>query len=189
MFTNNFITYMKQFALGSNQSYKVADGSSKTSRNTAFWDAGFIKWMGKANCREILATHTTSASNTMADHLVSPGIYFGAGSTPASKSDHTLASPITTGLSLTVGTPYLTSRDDVYTYKVCHVARNHTDAEINIYEIGLFVPIEINGDTSRLKWYNILIERTVLSSPITILPGEAKAIEYSITFNQKLNVE
>ena len=181
---------MNQFALKTNQSYIIADGSSKTGKMTTFYDGGFVRWMGYARCQAIKATQTSSASNTLADILVAPGVYFGTGSTPANKSDYTLETPITSGLTITKGTPFLSQNNGIYTYQAAHALANNTEAEINIYEIGLFLPIDSgNGSTSALMWHNVLMERTVLIEPITIAPGEAKLVTYKITFNQTQNVE
>lgn len=191
MFTNNFIKYMTQFALGTDQSYTIANGSSKNGRKLTFVDCGFVRWMGYAMCREILASQPGSASNSMAEYTVFPGLYFGTGSTPATKSDYTLEAPITSGLGITRGQPYLSQQNGgIYTYQVNHVLANNTAVEINIYEIGLFLPIETGGTSlSSMTWHNVLMERTVLTEPITIAPGESKLVTYKITFNQTLNVE
>ena len=190
MFTNNFIKYMNQFALKTNQSYIIADGSSETGKMTTFFDGGFVRWMGYARCQVIKATQNSSASNTLADLLIAPGVYFGTGQTPANKSDYTLEAPITSGLKITTGTPFLSKDNGIYTYQANHALANTTEAEINIYEIGLFLPIDSGiGSTSALMWHNVLMERTVLDEPITIEPGKAKLVSYTMTFNQTLNVE
>lgn len=192
MFTNNFIKYTKQFALNTNQSYTIADGAQKTGKATTFYDGGFVRWMGYGRCQAIKASQTGGASNSLAGSQVYPGIYFGTGSTPASKADYTLESVISSGLTITNPTALAWNNDSNGKYEAVadFAVRNTKDSEIHIYEIGLFLPIETGGSSLMdLTWHNALMERTVLTEPITIAPGESKLVTYKITFNQTLNVE
>ena len=154
---------------------------SSFSCNLSYLKNGFIKSMDTARCREI-ATGETSGSY--------PGVYFGTGSTPANKANYTLESPITSGLSISNGTRlYVDEGNGIHSYHVTFAVKNTTESEINIYEIGLFSKIELNDSSTSAKHCLALMERTVLTEPITIAPGATKLVTYKITFNQTLNVE
>lgn len=175
MFTNNYMILQKSFFEGDNAP-KLTDenGSSKTAYlylQNAFANIAFGK-------------------NMAAVSLSGGGVRFGSGSTPATKSDYCLASPITAGLSFTNGSLiWDTSVPGKYVAKVSHIVTNTSGAEINIYEIGLFGTCHANTTASSPVYFRALFERTVLTEPITIAPGESKMVTYKITFNQTLNVE
>lgn len=193
MFTNNYLAYRKQAFLGSDNTYYVtADGSSRKMYRLSIEVADLGRWLSLARCRDIL---TTSKTESYPDNAVYPGVYFGSGSTPASKADYKLESPITSGLAITNPSALAWTDDGNGKYEVIadYILRNTSDAEINIYEIGVFSPVNSNSNgkygASDNVWWLALMERTVLDEPITIAPGESKLVTYKLTFNQTLNVE
>lgn len=119
-----------------------------------------------------------------------PGVYFGTGSTPANLADHTLQSPITSGLTITNPSRVLleSEKEGQYTLSASYVLTNATEAELNIYEMGVVTPALVGGQYGSCL-YPVLMERTVLTEPITIPPGASKLVTYKITFNQTLNVD
>lgn len=185
MFTNNFIKLMGFFAVGPNStaSCTIADGSSVTIYNETFTHFRFVDWMGCGRCQTITAKYSGSASNSPPENLTNPGVYFGTGATPATASDYTLENPITSGLNVLSGSPALHSSNGSHTYTATHTLTNTTDSEINIYELGLFLPVDTTSTAGKYLWANTLAERTVLTEPITIAPGESKLVTYKITFN------
>lgn len=193
MFTNNYITYRKQAFQGLYDStYKTPDGTSRKMYHPTIRDGDIGQWLPKARCLEVC---TTSKTGSYPDSIIYPGVYFGSGSTPATKNDHTLASPITSGLAIT-NPAALVFRDvgnGKYEVFADYIVRNTSGAEINIYEIGVFSPVNAssNGNygSSSNVWWLALMERTALAAPITILPGESKLVTHRLTFNQTMNVE
>lgn len=181
MFTDNLIKFTELAALvnsstssGASRSFKDCTGASVTCSFNVLQD-GFLGWMDYGRCRQLPTTYASSSSGAY------PGVYFGTGSTPASKADYTLESPITSGLSISSGTRlYADEGNGVHSYHATFVVKNTGSAEINISEIGLFS--SVNSSTS--KFYCVLMERTVLDAPITIAPGETKLVTYKLTFNQ-----
>lgn len=69
-----------------------------------------------------------------------------------------------------------------YSISGLYTVRSTSEEEINIYEIGCFALVKSGS------YYPVLIERTVLSDPITIAPGEVKLVTYKVTFNTDLNL-
>lgn len=121
------------------------------------------------------------------------GVYFGSGSTPANLADYKLESYLS-GLSITSSSVVVsTVGDGQYSATNSYIVRNGNESEVNIYEIGVFTalgnkPYDAKIDSDYIA-YMCLMERTVLTEPITIPAGESKLVTYKITFNQTLNVE
>lgn len=138
-------------------------------------------WLAKARC----ATFTTGTSTT--DNPLNCGVYFGTGATPATLADYKLESPIESGLTITNPSYYSFNDDGAgkWTFSASYVLTNTTEAEMNIYEIGIVTPI---GQKSSL-FYPVLMEHTVLAEPITIPAGGAKLVTLTLTQNNVLNVE
>lgn len=196
MFTNNYIALQKLMFLNTgNASTSVINAAGgKSTCYLNFCNYFGIGWyMKKGKCGEIKGTYTGVAPT--ADYNMTSGVFFGSGSRPAAKDDYTLQSPITSGLSITnPSLVLLNPKEGEYSYVSNFVIKNTTDAEINIYEIGLFIPVctgsytynQVNANT---PWATILMDRTVLTKPITIPAGGTRVVTYKITFNHFLNVE
>lgn len=182
MFTNNFFQMQESGFLDSKITVVLPDASQMKSVYAKYSYNSPGKYMRYGRCRSIVSTPL--ASSQLATYC---GIYFGSGSTPANKNDYTLESVIESGLSISNPSSLVQSNDGngKYSFSSPIVISNTSDAEININEIGLFLPGGENGS----QWYLLLMERTVLTEPITIAPGESKLVEYKLTFNQTMNVE
>jgi hypothetical protein len=189
MFTSNYISFRKVMFLGldANSSAKLKAGNGTSFSTCAYWsnksmngraDIGYH--MKNGRCKELSASTYTNWNNAEYD----AGMYFGSGTTPASKSDYKLESPITTGLTIVGSSVDLITNDSTgeYTFSCNKMITNTTENNINISEIGLFTPVD--GDSNSVKLYMTLMERTVLDTPIIIPPGETKVLTYKLTFNQ-----
>ena len=191
MFTNNYITFQSlRFFKGDGTNaatFKDTNGSVFNGylNRTYAADIGYNMKFGR--CRGVTASVDSSYGSSLY-----PGIYFGDGSTPATKNDYALSSVITSGLSFTNPNDVAVEIDGNGKYVVSapFIVQNTSEAEINIYEFGVFTPISTDTSASgSITWKMVLMERTVLSEPITILPGESKLVTYRLTFNQTMNVE
>lgn len=189
MFTNNFIELQKAAFMGTTAALKRVSGSDVTLRLSvstfALNLAGLGRWLNVGRCSTV--TNSVSfSSNSFGNDKGVGGVWFGTSPTPATKEDYSLGSAITSGLTVTSPSS-VTQKDEgggKYTFLSDFIVRNDTEADINIYEIGLFtVPVE--GPAA----YSILVERTVLTEPIVIPAGESKLVTYAIRFNQTLSVD
>lgn len=108
------------------------------------------------------------------------GTRIGTGATPATADDYTMESVITSGLITAESNTVTVTKENgfVAVYATYTVTNTGTTA-VAISEIGLFGAT--NGSSSGTK--PILMDRTVLESPIVINPGEAKPLTYTIRFN------
>lgn len=190
MFTNNYITFQSlRFLKGDYTHYATFTDTSGASfkgylNRTYGADIGFNMKSGR--CRDIVASVDASYGSSLY-----PGLYFGSGSTPATRDDYTLESVIASGLRITNNDVAIENDGNgKYIVSASFIVQNTSEAEVNIYEFGVFTPI--SNDTSvsgSITWKMVLMERTVLSEPITLAPGESKLVTYKITFNQTLHVE
>lgn len=114
------------------------------------------------------------------------GQAFGTGDTPASEDDYTLESVITSGLSASapsVTTEY-DSENNCYFRRMTYTINNTSDADITIKEVGTYRGIAYastlgaTGSSTKL----LLVDRTVLDTPLTIPAGEAGVLRYDFVF-------
>lgn len=122
----------------------------------------------------------------------SEGIALGSGDTPATENDYTLASQITSGLSVTVNpgsygafsTSYDSDNDEVSLY--CDVTINNTGSSaITINEIGRFQRFycsDTKGDPVSSTTKSTMLDRTVLETPLVIQAGESAVLRYEYIF-------
>ena len=108
------------------------------------------------------------------------GVSFGTGTTPATMSDYSIESGLGgTQISVSYPDSVSYSRDNTFDmYSVSFGITNITSDAITISEVGLTV-----GASSGSSNYVVLVDRTVLDTPVTIPPHETKHIAYTIRFN------
>lgn len=189
MFTNNYIAFQHNRFFG-----VTGPGSGKIYGSVTVWGKSLTSVLGTTisssldkstaadlgsclfgRCMALLTTTVSSASAANA------GLYFGSGTTPPTKEDITLESLIESGLTVNSGGVFFENDDNgQYVVSANNVLTNASDAPITINEIGLISGVA----SSSSKYTQVLFERTVLSSPITIQPNESKLVTYKLTFNQ-----
>lgn len=197
MFTNNYINSRYNAFFGVQYDTAIAspfgeitykryirtNGSQTSPRSSIVYDIGGA--MNNPRCQEISTSNTLNYSVAKVNNM---GVYFGTGSTPASLTDYTLESPITKGLAFAGGIEkvpaYKNGKGEVI---ASYIVTNTSDAEISIWEIGCFVPTQDGSNTS--SYAMIMLERTVLTEPITIPAGEAKMVTYKVVFNHTTGVD
>ena len=106
------------------------------------------------------------------------GFCLGRGSTPATKEDYKLEDMITAGLSRAAYSTATNWYDGGFEVIWSYTMTNTSAADIEICEIGK-VGQHYSGSTA----YYVLVDRTVLDTPITIPAGETKVLSHSIRIN------
>ena len=189
MFTNNYITFKRlMFECPNYNKYTqmtLCDGSSANIYAVQCYAADIGYWMTQGRCKEIVATFD-SGSSSHAGNSGYAGVYFGTGTTAATKNDYALESPITSGLTITNPSRLVTKNmNERHIFVSDFVVRNDTSNNIVINEVGIFTPTssENGASVNSVAVSHVLMERTVLDAPITIPAGEARLIEYAIVFN------
>lgn len=109
------------------------------------------------------------------------GVWFGSGNAAPTEDDFTLEAPLE-GISVSYSSSkplvaYDGNGKGVAT--ASFTVTNNNEAAVTIREIGCFSNI---APTSTAV-IPVLMERTVLETPITIQPGAAVLVTYEITFN------
>ena len=160
MLTKNFYSYMRAAFQKTSATFTLTDGTTdmtKLFNDTPPFDAMNAWADGKTNIK---------------------GVSFGTGTTPATVSDYFLESILTdTQISVSVPSAVSFSRFDTYDeYSVTFGVTNITAEAITISEVGLTANPQSNP-------YYVLVDRTVLDTPITIPAGQSKQITYTIRFN------
>ena len=106
-------------------------------------------------------------------------VEFGNGTTPATTGDYKLDNKITSGIKVTTPSAVTTEQTDSYiSWTVTFGVMASTETTIS--EIGLTAKIAYS---TGIKSAAILVDRTVLDTPITIPAGQSKQITYTIRFN------
>ena len=112
----------------------------------------------------------------------SAGIALGSGTAAASENDYALGNMITTGLSVNVNkTNSLDASGNpqkVFSLEVTNVR----SSDVTIAEIGYIqcVPAGNSDQSTNASNTYLLLDRTLLSSPVTIAAGGTKVITYTL---------
>lgn len=186
MFTNNWINLTKKIFLGeasTNINAKDTAGQTKTfygdSRGFQYCLA-IGKFLSNPLTWGSIPATSSSTATTYA------GVYFGAGATPAAKTDYTLEQmyPKETFSVSCLASGIMEQTPGQYTYAVDYVLRNNSNETITINEVGLALPCPTSNSTSSVYYQVCLMERTVLDEPVTIPVGESRLITYKLVFKQ-----
>ena len=110
------------------------------------------------------------------------GVVFGSGTTPATENDYNVESAILSGLSVPTPTVTYSYDNEKVARKLTYAVTNTSSSSITISEIGWRVKLNCTtsqGSGSTIE-ETVLMDRTVLDTPVTIPAGETRIIEYSI---------
>lgn len=139
--------------------------------------AGNDVWLYYASAKLIYSTDFSHS-------LTTSGVVIGSDNTPPTEDDYALGSLITDANVIGVVNPVRGVDNNGYPYLILNVTvLNNTDAAITISEIGLIsfnfrcASTQSGGSTSDI---NLLLDRTVLTNPVTLQPGRSTDIEYKI---------
>ena len=112
-------------------------------------------------------------------------VFFGSGIRPVSLDDYCLESVHTNSISISddIGvTRSISDSENSVTVEYSYLIENVSDEDILIAEIGLCVPM--NSFSSPYTYnHPVLIDRTLLTEPVTITPGNTEVVTYTITYN------
>ena len=122
----------------------------------------------------------------------SQGVAFGSGTTAATDEDYALETMITTGIS-TSASPTVTTEFDTtinkYVARVDYTLANSTASDITISEVGRFIRVQpasaIGQATANAAntYKSIMVDRTVLDTPITIPANTSGVVRYQFIYD------
>lgn len=170
MITNNFKTLMNAMLYTGNQRSYGPEVKNTSGNIRHFYYPYSYSW-------PIQGPSNVSFSNT------SSGIRVGSGSTPASVNDYELESMITSGISGSVSFDSSRQIDGSGNYQSVYLVSitNTGSVDVVVSEIGYAINAygATNNGGSRQE-IKILIDRTLLNTPVTIAPGESAVITYTM---------
>lgn len=177
MLTNNFKKWLKTI---------VVDGRNVTNVWVKTISGKLIRLYGPAghnigdvsNDNEDVFFFATALAR--AENANFHSIYFGSGTSPVTREDYSLKF---VDSSLSVQNTKFTGKDDSGRPYCKHVllCTNVSSVSVTIAEIG-YAPRMYGVDESGSNHKDpVLMDRTLLSSPVTLAPGESCSIDYSIT--------
>lgn len=141
-----------------------------------------ITWLNAATTTNQSAVQfTIKRLNTPVTDSSSQGTYVqvGTGTTAPTEDDYDLETLNTDIVCDSIISAFTSNKTKTYTATLS----NPTANDIQVTEIGLFVVASICTDSSSsTSNRQILLDRTVLSTPISIPAGESKSITYEIVF-------
>jgi hypothetical protein len=119
----------------------------------------------------------------------SVGVAFGADGTAATENDYTLGGHITGLRAVTPSIQTIYDGDNNrYVARLDFSVSNDTGAAVTIREVGLFVRFNTaasrggTASSSSNSRFSFMMDRTVLSSPVTIPDGEAATVRYEFAY-------
>lgn len=120
---------------------------------------------------------------TTLDNTSYGGVVFGTGTTPPTYDDYKLSGDLITGL--TISKTESTDRSDTDASRtVIYTITNGGASDVTIGEVGLLaVGSQSPKETSYGYRYPMMVERTVLNSPVTIPAGGIGQVTYTIRMN------
>lgn len=112
---------------------------------------------------------------------IGEGVSFGDGDTPVTFSDINLSGNRIAGLSVVTKWAYSMAGENGSTITATYTITNNNSEAVTIREVALFsrVPYASSSNTA----YFIMVDRTVLDSPVTIEPNGMGQVNYTINLN------
>ena len=132
-------------------------------------------WETRFEWNNLLSKLQTSANSNN-------GVVLGDGDTPPTFEDYTLAGNLISNFVFTASISRLNIDNSGATIKALYTITNNNSVEITIKELCLIVNGTQYSGSNDSK-YKIVLDRTVLDTPVTIPAGGVGQVEYTITFN------
>ena len=174
MFTKNWYKAIAGAMTGSGSSLKESTnrtgGACPSTASTAQYTFSLLGTNKFSPTLDVVLTEFGVSSSSKKG-----GVVFGTGTTPPTLDDITMSGDLVTGISCSIGTSY-EWQDDGVVYVGNYTITNNNSTDITIGEVCLFACNDIYYEV-------VLMERTVLDTPITIPAGGFGQVEYTIRMN------
>jgi hypothetical protein len=134
--------------------------------------------------RWICTIASTFVTHLNIQYNYNPGFIFGSGNTAPTEDDYFLERQITSGLSVVLtGTSRGVDSNGKLYMEFLFTVTNTSSANVTIAEMGLISQWSCctSASATTAGNNNILVDRTVLDTPVTIEPNDSAAIRYRIT--------
>ena len=168
MVTKNFYKMLTAMMTNLQDLTATSFNGSTVTMNEYAWESRF-EWI------TLLSKLQTSANS-------SNGVVLGDGDTPPTFEDYSLAGNTISNFTFTASMSTLKTDDSGATIRALYTITNNNSVEITIKELCLIVnATQYSGANDASN--KIVLERTVLDTPVTIPAGGIGQVEYTITFN------
>lgn len=127
-----------------------------------------------------VGTSYQPSMSQVATTKTSCGIVFGTGNTPVTIDDYKLSGEQITGIAATCAVEVASDDDGITATSVCSITNNNSEA-ITVSECGLMT--KSHSGSSNYEDHFVLVERTVLDTPVTIPAGGVGQVTYTIRMN------
>lgn len=136
---------------------------------------GGNEYYSRVTCNDTSLSIMTSIGESYA------GIAVGSGDTPATEDDYTIESLITALTGSVASSIYYDATNFRYVSRYQITLNNATESDIVVKEVAKFVNAYTSttrGATTTSNMKSIMIDRTVLDTPVTVAAGESALINY-----------
>lgn len=197
MFTKNYYKYMSRSMVGSNTSdlhgvYIETDGTTGPNYYNTYNSINEYRPDYWTSAMTALKAYNikSSVQNNSSSFLFSYGVVLGTGTTEPTIDDYTLSGDAITTISSNYTVENSIDEDEMgATRTAMYTITNTGDDSITIGEIGIFVErrwqSKTTTGTSPRPYHHgfVMIERSLLETPITIPAGGVGQITYTIRMN------
>lgn len=171
------------------KAYKIFCQMALLATNNGKYAKGLPANDVSGNAKFIVSPHVTGSSYsvfpnvavTFRGNATSAGFKVGSGDTTPTENDYTLESLITT-VAQNNATFVNVADDDGDPCTIWQLTVTNTDAsDITVKEVGFFQTLScVTTQGSSSGSAAFMLDRTVLSTPVTIAPGTSKIINYML---------
>ena len=170
MITKNFYKMLAAMMANLQDFTATSFNGSTVTMNEYNWENRF-EW-------NVLLSNLQKSANS------SNGVVLGNGDTPPTFEDYTLAGDLISNFVFTASVSTLKTDGSGVTIRALYTITNNNSSEITIKEIGLIVNgTQFNSGSGPDAKNKIILDRTVLDTPVTIPAGGIGQVVYTITFN------
>lgn len=153
-----------------------ATGAPCTAVNTSGAEKTFSVYLNRTSGDSISFAGADPQSVTYLSSITSQGVKFGDGDTPVTFNDYKLSGNLIRTISVTKIQQHSADVAGEKVFQMVYTLTNTSDTDVTIKEIGIVCSAYYASNYS----HTILIERTVLDSPVTISPASVGQITYTI---------
>lgn len=164
------------------QTFPVWTTQNNTSNAKPMFPSASVKnTAGQDRWVSFVAGNLLSAINAQLN-ATNPGFHFGTGTATPTENDYKLETDITSGVSIILNSSaryYSPKPHMTFTFTIT----NTGSSNITISEVGMVtnsIYCCTSSSATSASSNNILIDRTLLDTPLTIAPSSTAALEYTV---------
>jgi hypothetical protein len=179
MFLKNwYVPLASCFLYGINNTDKMTYKGYTGNEYPASWGTGYLR-IGETSGGSGYLNMRNCITNLDSGNA---GVVFGTGTTPPTLDDYCLSGDLVSNYVASVSISSTPDEDGV-SLTALYTITNNGDSAFTIAEIGLVCNIHSSYGSYANAMYKALLERTVLTEPVTIQAGGVGLVRYNIRVN------